>query len=44
MVIVDWSNGASGAFHTVNMESATDILFNLLILQTEAVDQFLLMC
>lgn len=42
MIIVNWSNGVS--FHVVNMESATNTLYNLLILQTEAVDQFILMC
>lgn len=44
MIIANWSNGVNAAFHVVNMGSATNTLFNLLILQTEAVDQFILMC
>lgn len=44
MIIANWSNGVSGAFHVVNMESAANTLLNLLILQTETVDQFIFMC
>lgn len=33
----------SGAFLVVNVESAANALFKLLILQTEAVGQFILM-